>query len=555
MKKYFKDIWYMYVITFVFCFMLFLYEPLIMFLNNDADFWFSIGTMFKKTGLLFLIVFIALLVVFNIIYFLNKDKSKKIFKICTIILFIIFICSYIQGNYLVGNLPVLDGTVIDWSKYKLDWIISIILWIVVIVGVIFAIRKLTLEKTVKYAGFVGVGIFVMLTLSLTTTYLSSSGSKKDFVPIVTYKNITKYSEDKNFIILLLDCTDSKAFYKRLNADDDFKDVFNDFTYYPDTMSGHPFTTESIPLVLTGKYFKNDGDITTWSTEAYKESGLFNSVISSEYELDVYENKLLYYDSSATRISNVSDNKEAEGMISNKRFIRQELKYILFRYLPSFLKKYSKIDEMHFGVQYLSDAKSNLDEKYFDGTNEEMINIIRNNNIEKVEDKIFKYIHLEGSHAPYTFDKNYKTKKNATYEDEIDGCLTLVKEYLNKLKENGVYDNSAIIIMADHGFRTEENGNQRMNPIFFVKGMDEKNKSMKISNKPIHFTDLNDLYKDLLEGKKNNELFKDIPNTRVRTYMEYNNGKDYDGPMIEYETKGKAWEKDKLYKVKEYPKKG
>ena len=40
MKKYLKETWYMYVITFVFCFMMFLYEPLVMFLNNTADWIF-----------------------------------------------------------------------------------------------------------------------------------------------------------------------------------------------------------------------------------------------------------------------------------------------------------------------------------------------------------------------------------------------------------------------------------------------------------------------------------------------------------------------------------
>ena len=147
--------------------MLFLYEPILMFINNPSDFWFGIGTMIKLSSLLFIIVLIIVLIIFNVIYFLNKEKSKKIFKIFTVAMFVIFICSYIQGNFLVGNLPVLDGTKINWSSYKLDWIISALLWIIIIGVTVFIIKKVSLKNT-----------------------------------------------DKNFIILLLDCVDSKRFMKR-----------------------------------------------------------------------------------------------------------------------------------------------------------------------------------------------------------------------------------------------------------------------------------------------------------------------------------------------------
>ena len=44
------------------------------------------------------------------------------------------------------------------------------------------------------------------------------------------------------------------------------------------------------------------------------------------------------------------------------------------------------------------------------------------------------------------NRTLEYKEDATYQDELDGCITMVNNYLNYLKENNIYDNSSIIIM-------------------------------------------------------------------------------------------------------------
>ena len=61
-------------------------------------------------------------------------------------------------------------------------------------------------------------------------------------------------------------------------------------------------------------------------------------------------------------------------------------------------------------------------------------------------------------------------------------MTVTMAYLNKLREAGVYDNSVIIILSDHGYNIEgeavkvaqknENETGRQHPILFVKGLNE-----------------------------------------------------------------------------------
>ena len=77
-----------------------------------------------------------------------------------------FFVTYIQGNYLVYNLPALDGTTINWSNYKTDSVISIILWIVIIVITIILVKKIKIDKTIHYYKIASLVILAMLCVSL-----------------------------------------------------------------------------------------------------------------------------------------------------------------------------------------------------------------------------------------------------------------------------------------------------------------------------------------------------------------------------------------------------
>ena len=72
------------------------------------------------------------------------------------------------------------------------------------------------------------------------------------------------------------------------------------------------------------------------------------------------------------------------------------------------------------------------------------------------DKAYRVYHLMGPHAPYTLNsKGYSSDGGET--DEITqtiGSLRIVEQYIRDMKEAGVYENSTIIITADHGRASE-----------------------------------------------------------------------------------------------------
>ena len=144
-----------YTLSFVISFMLFIYEPITMYANNINDFWFDFRIMFIPMITTFSILFISISIIFTLIYYANKIISEKlyVYNIILIIAFIIFFASYIQGNYLIGNLPKLDGTEFEWNKYVIDNIITIIVWMIIITTYIITTLKFKYEKVINISNY------------------------------------------------------------------------------------------------------------------------------------------------------------------------------------------------------------------------------------------------------------------------------------------------------------------------------------------------------------------------------------------------------------------
>ncbi len=59
--------------------------------------------------------------------------------------------------------------------------------------------------------------------------------------------------------------------------------------------------------------------------------------------------------------------------------------------------------------------------------------------------------MDGSHPPYTIAaKGQYSDARTSAEEQTEGCLRIVSEMLERLKDLGLYEDAAIILTADHG---------------------------------------------------------------------------------------------------------
>jgi len=124
-------------------------------------------------------------------------------------------------------------------------------------------------------------------------------------------------------------------------------------------------------------------------------------------------------------------------------------------VPTSVKKYVYNE----GSFLLSDLKTKKSIKVNDDIISQngdikFINDFVNNGIAVEKEPIFKYIYLNGSHAPYNITRNLEVvaKRNDTeaYKEQIRGMMTLIDNFIKKLKSINAFDNSMIVILADHG---------------------------------------------------------------------------------------------------------
>ena len=466
-----------------FSFLLSIFAPLEIYLSNKGYFFFEGSEMLGYMALVCIILFVLCSIVLTVAGLIGE----KLFKLIFGMFFGGTLALYIQGNWDLTDYGAWNGSEIDWSQFRGRAIAFILVFALLIVCCgIFSLLKH--EVFIKVSKYLSTFIMLILVVTLGTVMLTNDGLKKDKEYIATTEEELQLSGEKNMIILTLDAYDSSAFESLVCGNEEYQELFEDFTYYPNTIGGFSSTDMSVPLILTGNGYKNECLFGDYLNQSYAESRLMNWLDSNRWEKDVYFDGLLPQGENGFALSN---SKELKRVVSDRKALMNYMyTMVLFRYMPQPIKN-------HFYF-YADNIKGNLnsvkgDYMPYTASNFEFADVIDRMTAKKGKG-VFQYIHVEGAHEPFDLTAEFTQSESETsYEDECVGVLSLVDKYLSALRNEGIYDNSILIIMADHGYY-----NSRQNPLLLVKGYDEHH-DFEISYASVSYYDLQDGYIRLLDG--------------------------------------------------------
>lgn len=534
-KKLLKDLEPAIVISFAVCFMLLVFAPIEIFFSNQSQFWFEMNELFKIIAIMMLIAMALMTVFFAIL----RIISVRIYNYAVLLEFIALVATYIQGNFLLAALPGLDGTEIDWTNYTTQNVITAAIWIILTAAIVICCKLFTTEKVKKTAGGISVCLTLMLLITGFTVMISKPYEGKDYSMTVTDNDEFLMSTDRNFVILLLDAMDAEIYQEVAKDHPEYKEILEDFTFYENTTCGYTFTKQSIPYILSGKWYENERSFEEYSVDAFKSSPFLNKMKSSSYRMGLYETDIYSNDKTMYDFDNIINSKS--NVTSYYTFAKREIQIVGYKYAPYFLKKFCAITAEDF-----ADFRSAPEDgELFSPVNKVFYDTVDEGAIKKTDDKSFRFIHLEGAHVPFRYDKDMNVIENGTYEQNVEACMTLTDKYLKALKANGVYDNSVIVIMADHGFNNPDEPSGRQNPVLFIKGVGEKH-DFKVSKAPIAFDDLQDGFSKLLDGKPGDSIFPwKEGDYRERRYLLFSYTQEE--IMEEYVQKGHASDESTLVK--------
>lgn len=524
-KKYLEPI---FILSAAICFMFFLYAPIELYFTNKSEFWYDIWVLLPIMLCVWFIFTLICIVGFIILY----KCGIKLYNTAVIAMFVTFLCSYIQGNYLIEYLPAMDGRSIDWNLYAGGRTQTIILWIIVSAAMVLLVKKFYIERLFTLIQIVCICMILMFIFTLSILCFSNNGLESKTNICVTTNYELTMSDDQNFIILLLDTLDGGAFSDIISGNDEQENIFEDFTYYDNTLSAYPHTGYNVPFILSGEWFENQITSDEYFYTILTGSKLFDELENRKYSINLYEQDINIDARTKERFENV-------GMYTKKvssyfDFARWQIMLVGMKYAPFDLKRFCFVNPAAFEWLRVADGDSQV----FHDDNMQFYHLIREQEIQYCSNNNFKFIHLWGAHPPYEYDKDLNYLPNGgTFIQSVEACITLTDMYLKKLKESDVYDNSVIIIMADHGngeYYEEDNLNQH--PVLMIKGIHEKHK-FEIDHRPISFTDLQEAYIKLLDGESGKNVFDHLPQERRRRFLWYDI-KD-DEYIVEYEQTGQA----------------
>lgn len=433
------------VISLFFVTTLCVYAPYEMYLTNKDEFWFD----FHMFWWIPLVVAISLIFIIMLLGILFKERLLLIYET---IIFAMSICFYIQGNFLNLKIGVMNGSEVDWKQYDKHFLIdiSILCAILIVLIVSVLVKHFISEKAIMFVSlfFSAIQMITLLVLLIPVIINENNGTGKT-LQVISDKGLHEMGTESNIVVFILDMFDDEYFKEILELEPEIKDELDGFTYFSNFTGSYNTTSYSMAHLSTGKYCYNENELRSWLAEISVDRQYWDELIDDGYQPYIYSTVSTCF---SPRFVGMSKNYiEAQLKINNKfGFVCDFFRLVSLKYFPDIFKPYLWMDGSEFDKYRTIDSEYNL----WSGENIEFKKSIQIKGISTGEDqKQIKFIHINGSHYPYTINENAESVEPDSVSGIqcAQGVLQIVREYLNELKKSGCYDNTSIIITADHGY--------------------------------------------------------------------------------------------------------
>ena len=433
------------------------------------------------------------------IYNLFSDKTKNYITLLLTVLSIIFIINtfIFSGNYPNMNSDfIFDGTIKIINK---DIIINalIILISFLLIYLIIKKSKLGILMNINY-----IIIFVLAASSIFYTYkiLSYDNTyKKKENKLKTGEKIFNTSKNgENIFVIILDRAIPSYWFDAFNRFEEYKDMFDGFTFYPNTVS-YNYNTITIASIYGGYDYlpyeistNKNNNITNihnkalltlpLSLEKYDyKSYILEPVyanMSFEGDLSIFNNytnikaysKDYIYDYSINKYTN--ENNIITYNLDNEKLIR----FSFFRIVPVWLRK-TLYSEGKWLINKNNIINTSIENYALLDSIKDLISIEENGNN-------YNIMHNNTTHEPHYFLPDLLPSVSLNYIDTNDlkmykdtnsvrhfyanaASMKNIVKIIDFLKENNVYDNTKIIIISDHGYRINSQYFEKPNTKFIA----------------------------------------------------------------------------------------
>ncbi len=451
-------------------FTILVFGPMEIFISNSMDFQFTLADF----GWMICVFALGYLAVSTFVAALLPDKLREA---AVLIIFAFTLCCYVQTMFLNGKMQVLVGQEIAWGKRTI--LPNLLVWIAVF-ALVFLAKHYLKEKVTKAVRFLSLALVAVQLVALVSLLFTTDVLTEEKNSYVSNENMLTLSQEKNVVVFILDFFDGRTMDSILAEDENFLSPLDGFTYYPNATGVHSRTYPSIAYLLTGEVCHFDKKPQDYVNEAYEGSGFIPALCDNGIEVGLYTFPTYIGDSAKTKICNYVFKKLK---LDFGQVISACGKMALYRDMPYLLKNYFEYDVSDINNKVVKDSDLEDEAAIYQNFNDEWFaGMLTDNGIEISEQEgCFRFYHLASAHANLSNPYPYAVRS-----------FEIVYEYLDMMREKGVYEDSMVIITTDHGSsgggETLDMPHKTAVPIFFVKPAGASGADMQVSEAPVSQTD-------------------------------------------------------------------
>ena len=438
---------------------------------------------------------------FGVFYWLAGKRGKVVFEKVMLILCVLAVVDYMFFGRKIGVISSLlkyNGG-LTWSV--LEGILnSVVCLAIIVLGVIFAGR---IKKPASSVLIVASAAILVMS-GINVVKINSSVREVDTGTISEGPHFTISKEGKNVVVLLLDRAMGEYMPYILSERPDLKELFSGFTYYSNVISFGGHTNMGAPALMGGYEYtpvemnrRADESLKDKHNESLKvmpvlfdENGYDVTVCDAPYANYSWIPDLSIYDDHpdiSTYITKgwFGDSADKQQAVNSR--LRNFFCFGLMKSLPLVTEPliYDYGSYLSAGSTSVVQIRTSMSEatgtsQAFMESYQVLANLSRMTNISEGSGNNYLFLYNDTPHEPMLLsepdylpaDRIDNTEYDAAHQDRftVDGralrvsydehmihyqtniaVLYRIGDWLNYLRESGAYENTRIIIVADHGY--------------------------------------------------------------------------------------------------------
>ena len=458
---------------------LFLLAPLTIYFANYNEFRIALSEIL-------LYLFAASLVSSTLIFVLIFVLYKKGYIRLVALVMGLGLYLYIQFYYFLWDYGIFDGSEINWNQNALSGVFEL-----------FGIALISVISLYFSRRFISPALILLSVLFIGECLISVGdyGRYSDLVELAAkaenpdLDSVRELSPERNVIIFLIDTLQSDVFEELVNENPELKTELSGFSYFRNSSGSFPYTHLSVQAILTGAHYQPLEELPNY----YLRVG------------DQYVNRIIEKNGGLVAYLDPSNHLEYLGGSSPARIheMARLVDVVMFRQAPHFIKPIIfnnhafRLRQVYAGEKRVYETQRDL----------EVLSSLSRESYVGTNTLAFKFLHFWGAHFPAVLDGNCELRdepssSRAAIKAQALCVLKSVADYLNVLRDLDVYDNSLIILVADHGshFPIESQSWSFIQgtvpdsvmasayPTIAVKGFDHV-EVFKVSDAPVALTDI------------------------------------------------------------------